>query len=215
MLRRPLILCLILFACSLMACNLGVAPPVGVATRSARLTQEAAGLPPIVATSNEADPALQGTATALAISLGGTPIPATPIRIQSISPGIGGIVWHDLCAQFEDCNGVRDSGEVGVAGVQVSLYEGACPPAANEPAFRQQITGRDGTYRFDDLNPGTYCVEIAEASPANMLLLAPGAWSHYPAGGQESAGAVAVTIPVAREGSPSDVDFGWDFGLQP
>ncbi|HEY3230959.1 MAG TPA: SdrD B-like domain-containing protein, partial [Roseiflexaceae bacterium] len=60
---------------------------------------------------------------------------------------LGSIVWYDT-----DKDGVRDSGEAGVAGVIVTLYD----TAGNSIATT--TTDSTGYYQFTDLPPGTYRV---------------------------------------------------------
>jgi hypothetical protein len=67
--------------------------------------------------------------------------------------GISGVVYEDLNA-----NGVRDPGEPGIAGVDVSLLG---------PPNLSTTTGPDGTYSFTGLPPGTY--SLFEASRAGYV----------------------------------------------
>ncbi len=76
--------------------------------------------------------------------------PPTPI------PGdIEGRVWHDLNA-----NGALDSGEPGLAGSSIRLYDNDHPPP--EPPVRPAfVTGADGSFQFTDVPPGWYIVTAA------------------------------------------------------
>jgi len=76
--------------------------------------------------------------------------PPTPI------PGdIEGLVWHDLNA-----NGALDSGEPGLAGSSLRLYDIDHPPP--EPPVRPAfVTGANGTFQFTDVPPGWYILTAA------------------------------------------------------
>jgi len=62
---------------------------------------------------------------------------------------IGNLVWEDL-----DGNGVRDSGEPGVGGITVRLFDGAATEVGST------VTDADGGYVFSNLTPGVYHVEV-------------------------------------------------------
>jgi len=62
---------------------------------------------------------------------------------------IGDLVWDDL-----DGDGVQDSGEAGVGGVTVRLFDGDGTQVA------AAVTDPDGKYLFSNLTPGAYRVEI-------------------------------------------------------
>ncbi len=70
---------------------------------------------------------------------------------------LGDLVWEDL-----NGNGTQDAGEPGLAGVTVNLL------ASDGTLVASTVTGSDGTYRFDDLRPGLYRVEIE--TPAGYLV---------------------------------------------
>lgn len=62
---------------------------------------------------------------------------------------LGDLVWEDL-----NNNGVCDAGEPGIAGVTVRLFDGA------GNLLGTMVTDATGLYRFDNLAPGQYRVEI-------------------------------------------------------
>jgi|GEM_PF-5808784 len=145
---------------------------------------------------------------------------ATPTVLPAAS--IGGVVWEDFCHLPENglpegncvldsssgihrADGVFNSSESGLAGVQVKLSVGECP--GNNFVFSTTTTGPDGTYRFDNLQAGPHCVSIDALAEPNASLLLPGAWT-FPAVDK-----VSVTIIAGAEGSQS-VDFGWDYQLK-
>ncbi len=64
---------------------------------------------------------------------------------------------------FIDANadGTRSASEQGVPGVQISLSGGA----VGAPVNRTTLTQSDGSYEFDDLNPGTYAINQNQPAP--------------------------------------------------
>ena len=70
---------------------------------------------------------------------------------------IGDFVWNDL-----NGNGIQESGEPGIAGVTVSLSNGATT-----------TTSAGGAYAFNNLTPGTYTVTVA--TPAGFAASPTGA----------------------------------------
>ncbi len=76
---------------------------------------------------------------------------------------IGDFVWSDT-----DADGVQDSGEPGLAGVKVQLFQadGSTPVMSNmfgEP-IAPSMTRVDGKYTFAELRPGQYVVKFAPPS---------------------------------------------------
>ncbi|MCP4343578.1 MAG: hypothetical protein GY799_33055, partial [Desulfobulbaceae bacterium] len=87
---------------------------------------------------------------------------------------IGNYVWFD-----SDKNGIQDSGEVGINGVNVSLYrdtdgDGVAEPGTDDgTALETNVTGNDandnpGYYHFTGLTPGSYFLVFAP--PADYIL---------------------------------------------
>jgi uncharacterized repeat protein (TIGR01451 family) len=77
---------------------------------------------------------------------------------------IGDRVWRDA-----NNNGVLDNGENGIAGVSLTLYtdtdgNGQWTPGTDVVAGNTTTAG-DGTYRFENLMPGDYVVQV---DPANF-----------------------------------------------
>ncbi|RYH14656.1 MAG: DUF11 domain-containing protein [Alphaproteobacteria bacterium] len=75
----------------------------------------------------------------------------TPVAVKRGS--IGDTVWED-----NNYNGIRDSGEAGIKGVTVRLLDSAGKVLATD------VTDSSGKYLFDNLNAGSYRVEVAEPS---------------------------------------------------
>lgn len=62
---------------------------------------------------------------------------------------IGDFVWHDL-----DGDGLQDADEPGIDNRRVYLYD-------ESMVFLQEQISRDGFYRFDNLDPGSYFIKVA------------------------------------------------------
>ncbi len=171
---------------------------------------------------------------AVLISLGATwiiknkgpegPTTATP------DGSISGRVWHDLCAQSAEdsldpassppgcvpsgegflANGIYEPGEPGIPGIRVSLGKGACPSSGLEA----DMTAGNGSFRFEDLEPGAYCVSVDQMNSPGLTALTPGAWTS-PLGG-DSGGVGYITLALAYGEANADVNFGWgDLLVQP
>ncbi len=67
----------------------------------------------------------------------------------TIPARIGDFIWNDL-----NKNGVQNTGEPGIAGVTVTLYNSAGTP------IRTTITDNNGYYQFTDVAIGTYTIGI-------------------------------------------------------
>ncbi|WP_288381919.1 SdrD B-like domain-containing protein, partial [uncultured Massilia sp.] len=75
----------------------------------------------------------------------------TPVAVKRGS--IGDTVWED-----NNYNGIRDSGEAGIKGVTVKLLD------ASGKVLETTVTDSNGKYLFDNLNAGSYRVEVVEPS---------------------------------------------------
>ena len=114
--------------------------------------------------------------------------------VQLIS-SLSGTVWNDL-----DGNGTRDGGEVGIKGVEVALVNAAGDTIATT------LTGADGSYTFDSIEPGVY--SVVETQPVDLL------------DGDEVAGSLGGTVDNTRDSNViTDIIFaggeaatGYDFG---
>jgi len=80
-------------------------------------------------------------------------------QLLSITPSISGFVYCDI-----NDNGVRDAAEVGVPGALVTLIG-----TDDQGNFVEisRLSGDDGSYLFEDLEPGTYAIE--ETQPEAFL----------------------------------------------
>ena len=149
------------------------------------------------------------------------PMPTTP-AIGTAS--IGGVVWHDICdnsgADTTFCinsgsvwtaDGFRAGVEPILANVTVNLSSGSCPPSG--AVLLQTITALDGTYTFDSLGEGTYCISVNALTDGNDSVLIPGAWT---APAFPTAPLAYRTAVVATAGETiSFMDFGWDYQYAP
>ena len=145
---------------------------------------------------------------------------AEPTTESSAGAGvISGVVWHDSCANIdvadtalpEGClltadnvflaNGVLDSNEEGIAGVEVALGEGTCPAA--EP-LETVLTAEDGAFTFGELVPGDFCLYIDMTRTQNQGVLGGGSWT-VPADSPQ------IAVSLAAGETLEDQNFGWDF----
>ncbi len=146
---------------------------------------------------------------------GGNPTPtnppATPIAIATSAPGgqstttapggsifIGGNVYNDANA-----NGKPDAGEQPIAGVEVHLASGDCP---GTPAGQTTTTADTPSYKFDNLNTGTYCVSIDAAAPQNAAILGQGSWTRP----KSTQPLNADSIKLNKTSKDSE-NFAWNF----
>jgi len=140
---------------------------------------------------------------------------------ELVGASITGIVWHDTCDALSGesptgCvedengnyigNGVFDSTEARLPGVEVTLRSGECS-SESEPIGHAK-TDSAGNYLFTSLRAGTYCVGVNPSSPTNAPLLMPGKWT-YP--GLE----VGSTTLTLAENDYQTADFGWDYEFDP
>ncbi|HXV42330.1 MAG TPA: NBR1-Ig-like domain-containing protein, partial [Anaerolineae bacterium] len=142
-----------------------------------------------------------------------TPAPSPPLASAAIS----GVVWADFCQLLENgspsggclpdgsggyrADALFNNGEMYLVGVQVALRAGEC--SGSGPILAIATTAADGLYRFDNLQPGPYCVFIDALVEPNLSLLLPGAWT-YPA---PNLGRVTLVVGA---GENKRADFGWD-----
>ncbi len=100
------------------------------------------------------------------IYAGDPPFAIVILGAEDLAPGndIGGRLWLD-----ENADGVMDEGESGIAGYPVSLYT----TADTATAVQTTETVADGTYQFENLEPGSYMVGIAAETVAETEYLLP------------------------------------------
>jgi hypothetical protein len=117
--------------------------------------------------------------------------------------GDGCISWGDMQTGAWGANAERDSGEPGFSDVRLRLGSGACPSTG----LAEAVTGKDGSYIFTGLEPGTYCVSLDVMYDGNPNRLIPGGLT-YPS---RSGGTGSWTIKVYYGDARYGVDFGWEF----
>jgi hypothetical protein len=128
-----------------------------------------------------------------------------------VQGGIGGQVWFDA-----DQDGVLDTGEPGVDGVEVWLSSGVCDPAWSNRNGGEDPTTRtdpDGGFGYGSFYPeewmslpdGDYCVVVDPNDGHFDEIMGEGTWT-YPVPDAE----IAMTTIHMRNGqNHTDVDFGW------
>lgn len=141
---------------------------------------------------------------------------------EVVQNGISGRVWQDLCnvpagsaapdPMPSGCvsngsggavaDGIRSTGEPGLANVMVRLASGACPGTGMGVTF----TNADGFYYFEDVPAGSYCISADSADTPSVLNA--GSWTAPGSG----SGAVSDTLDMPDfEAYFYNVDFGWDY----
>ncbi|MEZ4990989.1 MAG: SdrD B-like domain-containing protein, partial [Saprospiraceae bacterium] len=103
---------------------------------------------------SDADPANSGMTTTVTLESGDSYQDFDAGIITGAS--IGNFVWEDL-----DGDGIQDGGEPGVGSVTVNLKN------AGGTVIATTTTAGDGSYSFNDLEPGTYSVQFV--LPANIV----------------------------------------------
>lgn len=156
-----------------------------------------------------------------------TPIPGYGLHVMpEPSSYIEGHVWHDVCAlPYEstdiappgcvwvdsihgyEANGVYDTGEPGIASVQVDLGAGACPSTG----LTSTTTASDGRYAFGPLAAGTYCISISATADPNIPILLPGGWTFPVRDAPIAQYQITLLDADIRRGN----DFGWDYQFLP
>ncbi len=144
----------------------------------------------------------------------------------SVPPSLGGFVFHDLCAvpyssdapAPEGCvdlpgggmaaDGVYQDDEPGLEGVTVRLAEGSCPGV---DTGLTAVSGADGSYVFEELSGGTFCLSITALADGNDSVLIPGGWT-YPESAPDPI-QQEIVLPPGEENH--GVHFGWDYQFLP
>jgi len=155
------------------------------------------------------------------------PAESTP---RPITTKISGVIWADFCrlsseqtadstavdeagCVSDDNDGYRPDGllaeaEARIAGVLVNLKLGECPGGTT---ILTKATSVDGTYQFEDLQTGFYCVSIEAESGPNAAILAPGYWTHPTFNPDRSSANTTVSIGPDQT---QTANFGWSYQLE-
>lgn len=115
----------------------------------------------------------------------------------NVKASLGDKVWLDA-----NKNGVQDSGESGVAGVTVKLYD------CNNNLKDTKTTDANGNYLFADLNPGDYYVKFELPSGYLFTSKDSGSDDAKDSDADISTGKTTCTTLVAGEN-----DLTWDAGI--
>ncbi|RLC55793.1 MAG: hypothetical protein DRI80_17185, partial [Chloroflexota bacterium] len=110
------------------------------------------------------------------------PIQEPPMCVRG---AISGQLWHDT-----DADGEQDAEEHGLEGVTINLF------TADDAFLAAITTGSDGSYEFERLYPGTYTVDVDEATLPTGLRLT----THNE----------PLTIELDWGQQITDADFGYD-----
>ncbi|MCU1423593.1 MAG: hypothetical protein JWN36_3244 [Microbacteriaceae bacterium] len=151
------------------------------------------------------------TATVTAIG-NGTPTASDAFASHTAAApapvSVGDYVWIDA-----DHDGVQEPGEVGVAGVTLTLTDPAGNPVTdiNGAAVGPTITDASGHYLFGDLPPGTYTVHIDySTAPADLIPTVDGVVDRA----TDSSLGSATSLALAAGGQDLTLDFGlWSSSL--
>lgn len=134
---------------------------------------------------------------------------------------LGDRVWIDI-----DGDGVQDDSEIGVQGVELTIYGSPGPdgiwgnnddvPYTGGGYTPTRLTDENGNYMFDGLPPGQYSVRVTDSSTASHDVLGnlytqTGDPDHF--GTTGSVNDNQTTIPVIL--GPGDVFLNADYGYQP
>ena len=128
----------------------------------------------------------------------------TNVDAGYIPPGngvIGNYVWND-----SDRDGNQDSGEVGINGVTVELYDGNGDYLATTTTGIDPTTGTSGFYEFTGLLAGSYEVRVVESSLPDGFVA-----TNALASGDESDsnGSPASTVLITENSIDRSIDFGY------
>ncbi len=114
----------------------------------------------------------------------------------SATGSIGDFVWED-----ENRNGIQDAGELGIAGITVTL---------GGAATATTTTAADGSYHFNNLNAGTYSVTFATpVSSGNPYVPTPSNAGSNDAVDSDPVGGVVSNIVLAAGQVNNTVDAGF------
>jgi len=129
------------------------------------------------ATDSDVNPATGRTASATVT--GGATNTTVDAGIRQGTPGglasLGNFVWYDL-----NSNGLQDAGELGVAGVTVTLFNAGVdgiPGNGDDGATLTSTTNSLGQYSFTGLAAGNYAVQFSTL-PAGVALSTPNSGSN-------------------------------------
>ncbi|MBL8375444.1 SdrD B-like domain-containing protein [Accumulibacter sp.] len=121
------------------------------------------------------------------------------VQAPVLKASIGNLVWCDT-----DGDGIQDTGELGVAGVTVRLLSTAGTVVVST------TTDTNGFYRFGNLNPGDYKIQVVKPTGYQSFTKANQGSDDTVDSDVDASGMTAVTTLVAGEN-----DISWDAGFAP
>ncbi len=135
-------------------------------------------------------------------------IPVPPVPVGSIS----GFVWLEDCDDLfpgNTCvtiNGLPEgdgnfNGEPGISDVPVELFSGVCPPTTSVGKTKTS----NGTFKFEKLEAGTYCIKVNDSFLANTAAL--GGTFTFPSRGAPVQTHQVELLPGENK---NGFNFGWD-----
>lgn len=110
---------------------------------------------------------------------------------------IGDFVWNDL-----NGNGIQDTGEVGIPGVTVNLYN------SSNVLIATTTTNASGNYLFNNLVAGTYSVDVVESTLPSGYIPSPANVPPDDTKDSDSVSGAAVSVTVTS-GANVTIDFGF------
>lgn len=124
---------------------------------------------------------------------------------------IGDRIWIDA-----DGDGAQDPNEIGVSGVEVTLYHDPDGDGIYDTVYGTTTTDDNGNYIFDNLPPAAYVVTVTDDTGASHPILDA---NHNQTGDPDHFGTTGTnndnttTTPVVL--APGDIFLNADFGYQP
>ncbi len=110
---------------------------------------------------------------------------------------------------FIEANTTRDSFEIGIAGVEVSIYRGTC----NEPGGGRLVgtatTNADGYFELGNLQDEPHCLAISRAAGGNASVLGEGQWWTFAGVGGTTLYFNVMPNPTTVGTISSVPNFGW------
>jgi len=116
---------------------------------------------------------------------------------QTDLASIGNFVWED-----KDADGIQDTGENGISGVTVNLYD------SGGNFIKATTTSGDGSYSFNYLQPGSYYLEFIKYSGGYVFSPVNQGNSEQVDSDADFTGRTSITTL-----NPGEIDMSWDAGM--
>ncbi|MFH2102171.1 MAG: hypothetical protein ABIJ39_02285 [Chloroflexota bacterium] len=125
---------------------------------------------------------------------------------SSVTPArVSGMVWNDL-----NGDGLTGLNEPGIPWLEIWLTLGGCSSNYMQAPHLTVNNATDGSFLFDYLNPGRYCLVVDPGQHPNFDYLTGGFWTAPDPG--DTIQMVALTLAEGQ--FLSGQDFGWHFSAQ-